>query len=245
MLFFYGGSWDTGSAMFPLYDGERISSEGDVIVVAANYRVNCFGYLGSDSLRGSDKSTGNFGTQDQRAAMQWIHTNAASMHADVSKLMIFGESAGAGSVTNHLVHPRSWPLYTRAAMESGPFADWVAQNLSTAELRFNVFAKNAGCVPAPGVNGSYGSKSDVVTCLRALNTSAVLAAEHGPARLPEVGLCDWSPVIDGVELTAHPAILAAAGQFNKGVPVLLGTNADEGSTFVGHLDLLANESGNS
>jgi carboxylesterase type B len=40
MLFFYGGSWDTGSAMFPLYDGERISAQGDVIFVAANYRLN-------------------------------------------------------------------------------------------------------------------------------------------------------------------------------------------------------------
>jgi hypothetical protein len=39
------------------------------------------------------------------------------------------------------------------------------------------------------------------------------------------GLCDWSPVIDGVELTAHPTVLAAQGKFNKGIPVLLGTNA--------------------
>jgi carboxylesterase type B len=167
--------------------------------------------------------------------MQWIHTNAASLHADVSKLMIFGESAGAGSVSNHLVHPQSWPFYTRAAMESGPFADWVAQNLSTAELRFNALAHNAGCS-----GPANGSKSDVVECLRGVNATALLAAEHG---LPSGGnLCDWTPVIDGIELTAHPAVLAAAGKFNKGVPVLLGTNADEGTEFVGHLNKKANAS---
>jgi carboxylesterase type B len=42
---------DTGSAMFPLYDGERISSHGDAIVVVANYRLNAFGYLGSKELQ--------------------------------------------------------------------------------------------------------------------------------------------------------------------------------------------------
>ena len=36
-----------------------------------------------------------------------------------SRLLIFGESAGAGSVAAHLVAPRSRGLFTRAAMESG------------------------------------------------------------------------------------------------------------------------------
>jgi carboxylesterase type B len=232
MIFFYGGSWDTGSAMFPLYDGERLCSQGNTIVIAANYRLNAFGYLGSDTLRGTDKSTGNFGTLDQRAAMKWVHNNAAALHADVSSVMIFGESAGAGSVSNHMVHPLSFPYFTRAAMESGPFADWVAQNLSVATNRFNVLAEHAGC------NKTNSSSTDIVKCLRALNTSEVSAAAHG---LPSIGLCDWSPVIDGVELTAHPTALVAEGKFNKGVPVLLGSNADEGSEFVSGLSYDGNE----
>ena len=41
----------------------------------------------------------------------------------------------------------------------------------------------------------------------------------------------WGPVIDGVEILDDPRKLAAAGKFNK-VPVLLGTNMDEGTLFV-------------
>ena len=101
MLFFYGGSWELGSAMFPLYGGKHLASLG-VIAVAANYRLNEFGFLGADALRGSDNATGNFGIADQRFAMSWVHDNAAALGADPKRLMIFGESAGAGSVANHL-----------------------------------------------------------------------------------------------------------------------------------------------
>ena len=89
MIFFYGGSFDTGSAMFPLYGGASISAtNGNTILVAANYRLNAFGFLGSDLLRASDKSTGNFGIQDQRKAMQFIFANAENLGADPTKIMV-------------------------------------------------------------------------------------------------------------------------------------------------------------
>ena len=44
-------------------------------------------------------------------------------------------------------------------------------------------------------------------------------------------LLDWAPVIDQVELTAHPRVLAAAGKIHD-VPIIFGTNRDEGTLFV-------------
>ena len=59
MIFFYGGSDDTGSAMFPLYSGGNLVAESnETVVIAVNYRLNVFGWLGSDQLRGRDNSTG-------------------------------------------------------------------------------------------------------------------------------------------------------------------------------------------
>ena len=89
MLFFYGGSWTTGSAMFPLYSGKPIVSlTQNTIVVATNYRLNAFGFLGSDRLRDeATGSTGNIGLLDQRAAMRWIHANAAALRADTSRFL--------------------------------------------------------------------------------------------------------------------------------------------------------------
>jgi carboxylesterase type B len=45
-----------------------------VIVVTSNYRLNIFGFLASEELRKRDPegSTGNYGIQDQRAAMVWF-----------------------------------------------------------------------------------------------------------------------------------------------------------------------------
>lgn len=44
-------------------------------------------------------------------------------------------------------------------------------------------------------------------------------------------LDEWAPVIDGVEVVAEPALLAAQGKVYD-VPVMLGTNRDEGTLFV-------------
>ena len=44
--------------------------------------------------------------------------------------------------------------------------------------------------------------------------------------------CIWTPVVDGVELADYPHRLLAAGKYHADVPVLLGTNADEGALFV-------------
>ena len=43
--------------------------------------------------------------------------------------------------------------------------------------------------------------------------------------------CNWAPTVDGVELTYATQHQVQAGKFNR-VPVMLGTNTDEGSTFV-------------
>ena len=92
------------------------------------------------------------------------------------------------------------------------------------------FKPSAGCTAA-------GDTPALQACLRALNSSEVAAAARG---LPtEDLLCDWSPVIDGVELTAHPQVLAEQGKVHA-VPTLLGTNQDEGTEFV-HLALNASE----
>ena len=68
--------------------------------------------------------------------LQWIQRNGAAFGGDIHRVTIFGESAGAGSVSNHLVSPRSQGLFHRAIAESGPFAQWTAQTMAIAVLKF-------------------------------------------------------------------------------------------------------------
>jgi para-nitrobenzyl esterase len=106
MLWFYGGSWEFGSGSFPLYDGVfDIALAEDVIIATINYRcahftyssspscpkirdcsapsscsLGVFGYLAGQPLidDSADGSVGNYGFQDQRAAMQFLVDTATA-----------------------------------------------------------------------------------------------------------------------------------------------------------------------
>ena len=107
----------------PVFD---VALEEDVIIATINYRLAVFGFLSGQPLidEAADRSTGNYGFQDQRAAMQFLHDTATAFGGNPNRVTIFGESAGAGSVSDHLVAPRSWPLFHGAIMESTGAADW-------------------------------------------------------------------------------------------------------------------------
>ncbi len=216
MLFFYGGSFTFGGASFPLYDGiTDVALVHDVILATTNYRLNVFGYLAGDDLRAEspDGSVGNYGLQDQRAALKFLVDNAAAFGGNPKKITIFGESAGGASVSNHLVSPRSIGMFQGGIIESGSFSDWTAQSYNISRTRYPQVAANLGCSGAP----------NVLACMRAVNETTLLAADHDLTQ----GQLEWSPVIDGVEVVGDPRALAAAGQIAP-VPVMLGFNHDEG-----------------
>ena len=111
MLFFHGGVIRLGLLVFLVRCRGAFNSDSeDVIIVTSNYRLGVFGYLGSDELRDTSStgynSTGNWGLQDQRAAMKWVQDSIANFGGDVNRVTIFGESAGAGSTSVHLLAPR-------------------------------------------------------------------------------------------------------------------------------------------
>lgn len=69
MIWIYGGGFHFGSSAMPNYDGAALSEMG-VVVVTFNYRLGALAYL---ALHGRDKEgnfSGNFGLQDQIAAIK-------------------------------------------------------------------------------------------------------------------------------------------------------------------------------
>jgi len=221
MIFFHGGSYVLGASSFLIYDATQLVSaaaaDDEVIVVTANYRLQVFGFLGGERMRdpGAFDGSGNWGLLDQRAAMQWVHENAAHLGADPSRVTIFGESAGAGSVSNHLISSRSWPYFNAAIMQSGPVnAQWITLPLKDAELSLSTVMKNANCT--------------TVEELRMKNRDVILKA--GETGIVDHDQIDWAPVVDGVAILDTPATLLGRGHVHR-VPVLLGTNKNEGTEF--------------
>ena len=72
-----------------------------IIAVSAAYRLSGWGFLDSQEIR--DAGVTNIGMYDQRAALSWVQENIAAFGGDPSKVTIWGESAGAGSVRIHLI----------------------------------------------------------------------------------------------------------------------------------------------
>jgi hypothetical protein len=105
MLFIHGGC-NKGGAGSAFRTEELVAAAKDVIVVTLNYRLGVFGWLGGKEVaaHAADGSSGNFGTQDQRAGMQWVRENIAA----------FGkrESTRETSPSFHLCRGRCCPLLT-------------------------------------------------------------------------------------------------------------------------------------
>ena len=80
--------------------------------------------------------------QDQRLAMSWVRDHISSFGGDSKNVMIFGESAGGNSVINHLAQPASFPLYTKAIIESGAY-DSGATPLS--DDKYTKLLSSVGC----------------------------------------------------------------------------------------------------
>ena len=120
MFWIHGGCYGYGSASDPEYDGSLYAASHDVIVVTVNYRLGALGWLGHDALRSRDPlhgSTGNYGLLDNIEALRWVQRNGAAFGGDPARVTIFGESSGAGSVSQLLGVEASWGLYHQAILQ--------------------------------------------------------------------------------------------------------------------------------
>jgi len=225
-FYIHGGSYTSGSGND--YDGTDFINfwGGQAVIVAINYRLNVFGFLGSEELRSQDPeagTTGNYGIQDQRLAMQWVQQNIGAFGGDAGRVMIYGESAGAGSISNHLAMERSWGLFSSATLESGSFSEWVSQPLTLAQQAYVDLATAAGC----GVEKEQAAQ---LSCLLHVKTDDLYAASLAVESADPNWGTPWNPTVDGGELRSHPWQRLAAGAVAD-VPVMHGSNRDEGSMF--------------
>src|SRR5580698_11569739 len=120
IVWIYGGGFFNGSASMPLYWGDRLATKG-AVVVTFGYRVGPFGFLAHPELTAESPhhSSGNYGIEDQIAALKWVRRNIAAFGGDTTRVTIAGQSAGAASVSVLMASPLAKGLYQRAIAESG------------------------------------------------------------------------------------------------------------------------------
>lgn len=214
MVYIYGGAFITGSDALPVYNGTSLAVSGNAIIVNLNYRLGALGFLVLDGI--TDATNNNFGFRDQIMALQWVQTNIASFGGNPANVTIFGESAGAMSVGLHaLSSSQSSGLFNAAIMESNPLGIGY-KNLQQADAVGTSFATGLTCMTDP----ESCEVCDIVT--KELQVAMKLFSQ-GLGSLP------WAPVVDGTLITQQPMAAAEAGALK--VPMLLGTNLNEGNVF--------------
>src|ERR1700681_3752001 len=108
MVWIYGGGFQAGATSERRQDGEHLAHKG-VVVVSMNYRLGIFGFFSHPGLTNESPyhASGNYGLQDQSAALQWVRKNIAAFGGDPENVTIFGESAGTFSVSALMASPTS------------------------------------------------------------------------------------------------------------------------------------------
>jgi para-nitrobenzyl esterase len=209
MVWLHPGGYTSGSGAAPGTDGEALAKKG-VVLVTINYRLGIFGFFSyPDLTRESDRrGAANQAFLDQAAALQWVQRNIAAFGGDPKRVTVFGDSAGASSIGNLVASPLTKGTYQRAIAESGAWS-----GLSIGAVRKLADAEQTGVRSAEAM----GAKS--LADLRAKPAAEVLAGGRG-----------GGPVVDGWFLPDEPANIFAQGKQND-VPILVGSNKDEGTFF--------------
>ncbi|RXZ32332.1 carboxylesterase family protein [Oxalobacteraceae bacterium CAVE-383] len=216
----YSGAGDPGFGGV-VYDGEKLVPQG-VVFVSYSLRVGVLGFLAHPSLdaESPEKISGNYGSQDQIAMLQWLHRNIAAFGGDPSKVFLFGTSAGGGNICALLTSPKTKGLIHGVSMQSSVPTGCEIPTLADVERGTGkaVIAK-AGCE----------SSSDIAACLRGKTAAEIVnAVPAGPFTVfPRV----YGPNMDGHVFVDQPLALIKQRKYPP-VPVIIGNTAGETMHFI-------------
>jgi para-nitrobenzyl esterase len=204
-------------------------AENNIIVVTINYRLKSLGFLAASVLAATEANAfqnvgdaGNYGLMDQQFAMAWVQDNIAAFGGNPAAVTIGGESAGGLSVSTHLASTNTFrglidrDLFGGAIIESGAYMYHDVPSLATYQTLSNTFAQKDA--------NAFCGGTVTLSCLQGLTTAQLFANESlfgGFGIAPNFGT-------KILPLDLHTAF--STGQFNH-VPVLQGTNANEGRLF--------------
>jgi carboxylesterase type B len=185
-----------------------------------------FGFM---YMNDSTYAPGNQGLLDQQMALKWIQANIKHFGGDPNKVTLFGESAGAESVSFHLLSPLSQNLFNNGILQSGTLLSnnaLVGQKEAMRRLSIVLDYFNCG--------GESASVQARIQCIQKIDPFVlILNSTERFATLsnPPVNEALWLPVVDGYFLPDLPINLLRKGLFKK-CPILIGVNKNEGALLV-------------
>ncbi|KIY64476.1 alpha/beta-hydrolase [Cylindrobasidium torrendii FP15055 ss-10] len=213
-----GGELDSSYDLVP-------ESDGQVIVVSVQYRLGLFGFLAGQSVK--DSGVLNAGLLDQRLALQWTQEHISKFGGDPNQVTIWGVSAGAGSVLQHVIadggHTNP-PLFKRAMISSSFLPPQFDYNGALPELITHIVLVQSSPRSCAGTD-------DELDCLRKVETTVLQNLDTSLCESAFAGTYGFVPVVDG-ELIQQSPTAALINRNVNGEGLLAVTNTNEGHIFI-------------
>jgi para-nitrobenzyl esterase len=243
MFWIHGGGNSIGHG--GSYNGATLATRENVVLVVINYRLGPLGWFSHPALDRGDPldDSGNFGTLDAVAGLQWTRDNITAFGGDPNNVTVFGESAGAFDTLAMIASPLASGLFHRAIVQSGGFFATAMESArnqitdgghewSSAEIVNRLLVKD-GTVPDLSAARSYQSdmgQMNIRDYLYDKSVEDIFSIFEGGG----FGMLDTPAIFaDGhvIPSEANEEIFGDPDNHNM-VPVILGTNRDEVALFL-------------
>ncbi len=214
LFYIHGGGFTGGCGHEKHFDGPVWATKG-VIAVTCNYRLGPMGFMCLPELEKRDGRTGNYGLEDQRMAMQWVQHNIKAFGGDPEQVTIMGQSAGAMSVQQHCLSPKTEGLFSKAVLSSGGGVSKLMDTKQTSADRYDFWKK---------VMEACNCK-DLDEFLELEPENLFGAWQKLKKEVKGAGMVA-SPCIDGEFLVKPSTETVAAGE-HKDIPYMLGSTSED------------------
>lgn len=242
MLWLHGGGNSAGTANS--YNGSRLASTQNVVVVTINYRLGILGWfhhpdLGSDALARS----GNFGLLDIMQALKWTRNNIGNFGGDSENITVFGESAGGFNVLGLMASPLAEGLFQQAIVQSGGFSmrslsvasdhlDEGGHEFSSKEILSKLLVRDGSArtkIEAKTIQDAWAAE-ELSFYLLSKNSAELLSVfdENRMGMVNAPTMFADGHVLPDMEVET---IFGLAENYNQ-IPVILGSNRDEPALFM-------------
>ncbi len=207
-----GGGFNTGGGAFESEDLSRLASRGAVLV-SFNYRLGIFGFFAHPALSAESPhgSSGNYGLLDHIAALRWVRENISQFGGDESRITYVSESSGSAAGALILTSDLGRNAFDRAVLQSPgsyspllPLEDAERTGAPLGETADEIRSISAEDLP---------EKARLLSAAQQVNLSVAR-----PMR----------PIVDGWAIKNDQAFMLGAF---KAVPLIIGSNEDEGRFF--------------